>query len=106
MKQIHLLGVGILLSAIGLSGCSESNNGIASGYGTFSPLIGLDTEVLNSSASRAVQVSADDLSLKLTKPDGSVVTWDKVGDFDPTLSQVTTLPSGFVSFSDRSSALT
>lgn len=84
MKQIHLLGVGILLSAIGLSGCSESNNGIASGYGTFSPLIGLDTEVLNSSASRAVQVSADDLSLKLTKPDGSVVTWDKVGDFDPT----------------------
>lgn len=83
MNQKHLLGVGIFLSACLLSACDDKTGDFGDGYGAFSPSIGLNTEVVNGSSSRAVPVSAADLSLKLTNSDGTLeVNWAKVSDFD------------------------
>ena len=85
MKQNHLLGLMLLLTTGLIAGCDEDRVSGANGYGTFNPTIGLDTKVINGADSRAVPVSAADLSLKLTDSEGTFeYTWDKVADFDIT----------------------
>lgn len=85
MKQNHLLGLMLLLTTGLIAGCDEDRVNGANGYGTFNPTIGLDTKVINGADSRAVPVSAADLSLKLTDSEGTFeYTWDKVADFDIT----------------------
>lgn len=83
MKHRHLLGVGILLTAALLTSCEDTSKGLSKGYGAFNPTIGLDTKVINGADTRAVPISAADLSLKLTNSEGTIESsWEKVGDFD------------------------
>lgn len=69
-----------------LAGCSDEMGNFGRGSGHISPTVGLDNEVeglAKAPASRADgDITVSDLSLTLTKDDGSYVhTWDSVDDF-------------------------
>lgn len=85
MKQQIIKGMCLtLLAALGVS-CAEDFGGYGSGSGHIAPLVGIDTETTGTpqTLSRADgTISREDLSLRLTKADGSYTkTWDKLSDF-------------------------
>ncbi|MCH5220925.1 MAG: DUF4493 domain-containing protein [Muribaculaceae bacterium] len=91
MKKTILTGIGVLTAASLLWSCADewglSDNQKGSGRISFS--VGLDTDVVTSrpsetsTSSRAADITAADLSLRLTKSDGSRSwEWESVADFD------------------------
>lgn len=90
MKKTILLGITAAGAAILLASCSDDWGMKSEGRGSIAPLVGVDTQVITSqkpSGSRADgdAVTAADLSIRLTKSDGSWSnTWEKLADFDVT----------------------
>ncbi len=84
MKKSVLLGIGALAAASLLAGCADEWGPSRSGSGRISPVVGIDTEALTTTASSRAEgdLTADDLSLRLSKTDGSYAnTWDRLADF-------------------------
>ena len=85
MKKTLLTGVAIAsILALG-SGCSSDDFGGKDGYGRISPKVGVDTEAVTSknAKGRAQDITANDLSLRLSSADGSFVkTWESLEKFD------------------------
>lgn len=87
MKKTILLGMSALLSAALFSGCSDDWSSSGKRAGHIAPLVGLDTDAVSSADSKAgsraeAAISAADLSVRLTKADGSYTqTWPTVADF-------------------------
>lgn len=96
MKKTILLGITAAGAAIMLASCSEDWGMSGNSRGSIAPLVGIDTQVItskNPSDTQAAGLSradiddltAADLSLRLTKSDGSWSnTWKKLADFDAT----------------------
>lgn len=90
MKKTILLGITAAGAAILLASCSDDWGMKSEGRGSIAPLVGVDTQVITSqksSGSRADgdAVTAADLSIRLTKSDGSWSnSWEKLADFDVT----------------------
>ncbi len=90
MKKTILLGITAAGAAILLASCSDDWGMKSEGRGSIAPLVGVDTQVITSqksSGSRAGgdAVTAADLSIRLTKSDGSWSnSWEKLADFDVT----------------------
>lgn len=91
MKKNILMGVGLLASASLLVSCHDDLGGnITKGNGRIAPIVELNTETITSrstdASSRAIQeeadkISAEDLTLRLTKSDGTT-SWEwKLNDF-------------------------
>ena len=86
MKKTILLGISALVASSLLCACSEEWGVNKAGAGRISPEVGIDTQAVTSrseAASRADgDITASDLSLTLTKADGSYKqTWETVADF-------------------------
>ena len=86
MKKTILLGISALVATGLLCGCSEEWGVNRAGAGRIAPQVGIDTQAVTSRsdvASRADgDISAADLSLTLTKADGSYKqTWATVAEF-------------------------
>lgn len=86
MKKTILLGISALVASSLLCACSEEWGVNKAGAGRISPEVGIDTQAVTSrseAASRADgDITAADLSLTLTKADGSYKqTWETVADF-------------------------
>lgn len=84
MKKTVISGISALVLLA--SSCSDFAGQFGSGAGRISPSVGIDTEAVGDSdaLSRAEfsDVTAQDLSITLTKYDGSYKhTWDKLADF-------------------------
>ena len=96
MKKTILLGMTAASAVVLLVSCSDDWGMKSNGSGSIAPLVGVDTQVITSkkssdsqtaSSSRAAgdAVTAADLSIRLTKSDGSWSnTWEKLTDFDAT----------------------
>lgn len=96
MKKTILLGITAAGAVMLLASCSDDWGMKGEGRGSIAPLVGVDTQVITSqkssdsqtaAASRADEdaVTAADLSIRLTKSDGSWSnTWEKLTDFDAT----------------------
>lgn len=96
MKKTILLGMTAASAVVLLGSCSDDWGMKSNGSGSIAPLVGVDTQVITSkkssdsqtaSSSRAAgdAVTAADLSIRLTKSDGSWSnTWEKLTDFDAT----------------------
>ncbi len=96
MKKTILLGITAAGAAIMLASCSEDWGMSGNSRGSIAPLVCIDTQVItskNPSDTQAAGLSradiddltAADLSLRLTKSDGSWSnTWKKLADFDAT----------------------
>ena len=90
MKKTILLGITAAGAAILLASCSDDWGMKSEGRGSIAPLVDVDTQAITSqksSDSRADgdAVAAADLSIRLTKSDGSWSnTWEKLADFDVT----------------------
>ncbi len=89
MKKTILLGISAVAAASLMCGCADEWGPSRSGSGRIAPIVGLDTEAASSRSdaprSRAEgELTADDLSVRLTKADGSYAnTWERLGDFSP-----------------------
>lgn len=86
MKKTILLGISALVASSLLCACSEEWGVNKAGAGRISPEVGIDTQAVTSrsdAASRADgDITAADLSLTLTKADGSYKqTWETVPEF-------------------------
>lgn len=87
MKKTVITGACATALAILAAGCSDLGGSFGSGAGTIAPSIGIDNEAKASkdaprSRAEYADVTVDDLSVKLTKLDGTFMkTWDKVADF-------------------------
>ena len=83
-KSIAKGAVSLVLLAT-LSGCSDLTGGFGTGSGHIAPWVGLDTEAIGGNAANsraAAEITPRDLSITLTKLDGSFVrTWEKLDDF-------------------------
>lgn len=86
MKKSILLGISALIGATLLSGCSDEWAAGGGATGRIVPMIGIDTDAVTSRVgadSRAqADISVADLSLRLSKADGSFSqSWPSVADF-------------------------
>lgn len=93
MKKIFLMGLGVLATASLIVSCADDlTSGISKGNGRINPDVRLNTETMKSrSASRAAdddeaqadQIEVSDLSLRISKADGSESwNWERIGQFD------------------------
>ncbi|MDE6574752.1 MAG: DUF4493 domain-containing protein, partial [Muribaculaceae bacterium] len=85
MRKTIAKGAASLVLLATLSGCSDLSGGFGTGSGHIAPWVGLDTEAIGGNAANsraAAEITPRDLSITLTKLDGSFVrTWEKLDDF-------------------------
>lgn len=86
MKKSIIAKAMILALGLAAVSCSDVTGDFGSGKGRLAPTVGCDSDVegMGQTLSRAAgDITADDLSLTLSKDDGSYrQTWDKISDFD------------------------
>lgn len=85
MKKTVMTGLSAAALVVLTVACSDFGQGYGSGSGRINPTVGIDTEVASSRAASRAEYDAvtdDDLSITLTKLDGSMKqTWERIADF-------------------------
>lgn len=86
MKKSIITSALVLALGLFATSCTEEAGGFGSGSGHIAPLVGFDSDVegMGTALSRAGdEITVDDLSLILSKNDGSFrQTWNSVSEFD------------------------
>lgn len=88
MKKTIFIGATAVALTLLTASCADDVSPFGKGAGCIAPTVGIDTEVNGQKAAlsraEAEGITVDDLSLKLSKDDGSSnpITWARISDFD------------------------